>query len=93
MSFGRYPPKHQALKAAGKAVTGKRHRVEYQCAECKDFFKSKEVQVDHIEPAGSLKTYEDLPRFVERLYCEADKLQVLCKECHKVKTAEERKKR
>jgi len=27
------------------------------------------------------------------LYCEADNLQVLCKPCHKQKTAEERKER
>jgi len=47
---------------------------------------------NHIKPAGTLKTYSDLPKFVETLFCEADNLQVLCKECHDVKTKEERKK-
>jgi len=47
----------------------------------------KEIQVDHVEPCGSLKTFEDLPGFVRRLFCEADGLQVLCKaNCHRRKT-------
>lgn len=92
-AFTRYPVKYQVLKKASKSVTGKRHKTEYRCAECKEWFKQADVQVDHIVPAGSLKKYEDLPEFVERMYCEADGLQVLCKPCHKVKTAEERKKR
>lgn len=47
----------------------------------------KEVQIDHIEPAGSLKGFDDLPGFVERLFCEVDGLQVLCKDgCHNKKT-------
>lgn len=88
-AFTRYPPKYQALKEAQR---GTRPNT-YECAECNELFKAKEVQVDHIEPAGSLKTYKDLPAFVERMFCEADNLQVLCKPCHKVKTAEERKKK
>jgi 5-methylcytosine-specific restriction endonuclease McrA len=40
-----------------------------------------------------LKCYDDLPSFVSNLFCEADNLQVLCKSCHKTKTAEERKKK
>ena len=92
-AFTRYPVRYQVLKKAGRPVTGKRHKTEYQCASCNEYFKQADVQVDHIVPAGSLKTYQDLPAFVERMYCEADGLQVLCKPCHKVKTAEERKKR
>ena len=53
----------------------------------------KEISVDHIVPAGSLKTYDDLPGFVERLFCEEDNLQILCKDnCHQAKTNKERKK-
>jgi len=70
----------------------KRTKWVYTCASCEEQFKSTEVQVDHIKPAGTLKTYSDLPKFVETLFCEADNLQVLCKECHDVKTKEERKK-
>ena len=91
--FNRYPPKFQAKKSAERTVKNKRHKYEYQCAECSGWFKGNEVQVDHIEPAGSLKTYRDLPGFVKRLFCEADNLQVMCKTCHKTKTMEERNER
>jgi hypothetical protein len=83
-------------KARRKKPQGKkgRHRFEYQCAECKKWYMDKEVGVDHIKPAGSLKSFDDLPQFVETLFCEEDNLQVLChKPCHANKTARERKKR
>ena len=55
-----------------------------------ELFTNKEVEVDHIVPAGSLKTFDDLPEFVERMFCEADGFQVLCKPCHQLKTNAER---
>lgn len=89
----KWPVKYQVMEEARRKYTGpdKRTKWEYQCAHCLNWFKTKDVQVDHIVPAGSLKTYDDLPRFVETLLCEADNLQVLCTECHNVKTQEERK--
>lgn len=94
-AWSRYPVKHQFMKSKQLPYSGtdKRTRFEYKCAECNNNFKGKDVQVDHIKPAGSLKDYEDLPRFVENLFCEADNLQIMCKPCHKKKTAEERKKK
>lgn len=52
-----------------------------------------DVTVDHITPCGSLLCDNDLPKFVKNLFCTQDRLQVLCKDCHKTKTAEERKKK
>lgn len=92
-AFSRYPVRFQVKKKAERTVTGQRHKYEYKCAKCKKWYMSKEVHVDHIKPCGSLKTYKDLPKFVETLFCEADNLQILCTDCHKKKTAEERKKR
>lgn len=69
----------------------KRQKFEYQCAECDGWFPEKKINVDHIFPAGSLNSAQDLAGFVERLFCEADNLQVLCETCHNRKTAAEKK--
>ena len=69
----------------------KRQKYEYQCAKCKQWWMAKDTNVDHIVPAGSLTCSNDLPGFVERLFCEEDGLQLLCNGCHDVKTNKERK--
>jgi len=68
----------------------KRQKFEYQCNECKNWFIEKKINVDHIHPAGTLRCANDLPGFVERLFCEVDNLQVLCETCHNVKTQNEK---
>ena len=69
----------------------KRQKFEYLCNGCKQYFPEKIVNVDHIIPVGSLTCKEDLPGFVERLFCEVDNLQVLCSTCHDLKTKNEKK--
>lgn len=71
----------------GKELPG-RHRWEIQCAHCGEWFPQSHVQVDHIVPCGSLKCAEDLPGFVERLFCEEEGFQALCKPCHNKKTCD-----
>ena len=68
----------------------KRQRFEYQCAECMNYFPDKKVNVDHIQPAGSLRCANDLPGFVERLFVEVEGLQLLCVNCHDRKTKEDK---
>ncbi len=68
----------------------KRQKFEYQCNSCKKWFAEKNINVDHIDPAGSLNCANDLPGFVERLFCETDNLQVLCSSCHNTKTQNEK---
>jgi 5-methylcytosine-specific restriction endonuclease McrA len=77
---------------ARRPYTGanKRIKFEYQCNECKGWYPDKKINVDHICPAGSLKSAQELPGFIERLFCEVDNLQVLCTDCHDKKTANER---
>ena len=41
-------------------------------------------------PAGTLRTFDDLPAFCAKLFCSEDELQVLCKACHDEKTKQER---
>jgi 5-methylcytosine-specific restriction endonuclease McrA len=91
----KWPVKTDCLIAARRPRTeasgeGK-HTYEYQCAECEFYWQGKDVAVDHITSAGSLKTFADLPGFVERLFCELKGLQVLCKACHTIKTNHEKR--
>jgi 5-methylcytosine-specific restriction endonuclease McrA len=64
----------------------KQQKYEYQCNECKNWYAEKNINVDHICPAGSLKSAQDLPGFVERLFVEIEGLQILCTICHNKKT-------
>lgn len=81
-------------EAARREYNGpnKRQRFEYQCYTCKQWYPEKAINVDHIIPAGSLNQAQDLPGFVDRLFCEVDNLQVLCESCHNVKTQQEKSK-
>lgn len=82
-AFQKWPPKHDA-KAEAKVAYN-----TYECAKCSGWFANKEVEVDHVDPCGSLKKFNDLPAFVERMFCEAEGFQVLCKGCHQTKTKAE----
>jgi 5-methylcytosine-specific restriction endonuclease McrA len=84
-----------ALKNASRiSYVGRAKRVLYLCASCNKLHGRKSVEVNHIIPLGSLKTYEDLPGFCERLFVEdINKLEVLCKDCHKEETAKQREER
>lgn len=89
-----WKPILQAKLAARRVYKGpnKRQKFEYQCNECKNWFPEKHINVDHINPAGSLSCSADLPGFVDRLFCEQDNLQVLCEKCHDKKTKAEKTK-
>jgi 5-methylcytosine-specific restriction endonuclease McrA len=88
------PIKNVKLKAR-RAYKGqnKRQKYEYQCNRCKKYFPEKLINVDHIIPIGKLNCANDLPSFVERLFCEEDNLQVLCNTCHDKKTKKEMRKK
>ena len=68
----------------------KRQKFEYQCNKCKNWFPDKQINVDHISPAGELNKADDLPGFVERLFVEEYGLQCLCQNCHNEKTKQEK---
>jgi|SRR6185436_5182081 len=69
--------------------------LRYRCKACGNLVERSEKQVDHIIPvvepgkkwSGSWDDYRD------RLFVSTEKLQVLCRGCHKSKTAEENKRR
>ena len=90
-AFTKWPPKYEVVDLAKREIKKKRKgmgrfKYEYQCNVCNKWKTRKQVEVDHIHPCGSLKSYEDLVGFCSRLFVGVDKLQVICKPCHAVKT-------
>jgi len=70
----------------------KRRRVKFECASCKKSFARKGVNVDHIEPVIEIKTgFVSYDVYVDRLFCNSEGLQILCKSCHGEKTKAENK--
>jgi hypothetical protein len=99
-TFRYWKPMTIALEKASRKYTGtnKRIKKEYQCASCGEWFIRKNVEIDHIVPCGSLRTYDDIVPFIINLTQEDYKsYQVLCSTkgdgngCHKQKTLNERK--
>lgn len=87
-----WKPITQCKLAARRSYKGpnKRQKFEYLCNVCNKWFPEKKINIDHINPAGSLRCAQDLPGFVERLFCEIDNLQCICESCHNVKTQNEK---
>ena len=89
-----WKPANAALDLVHRPYSGpnKRLKHEYKCAVCKQWLQRKLVEINHIIPCGTLRSYDDVPGFLERLFCEDVKgYTVLCKECHKIETAAQRK--
>ena len=56
-----WKPHNEVAKDNRRAITYKsRSKWEYQCADCGDWFLRKEIDIDHINPCGTLKSFEDL---------------------------------
>ena len=90
----RWPPRYETLNDAKRPYKGadKRRKFEYQCCQCKKWYKQKEVEVDHIVPCGTLKDWKDIEGFVKRLLVSKEGLRVVCKPCHLSLTAKEKEK-
>lgn len=56
---------------------------EYQCNDCKKWFRDREIEVDHIVPVGSFDGSWD--EIITRMYTKSN-LQLLCIRCHLDKT-------
>lgn len=69
----------------------KKDAVQYRCNVCGNYVGSTKVSVDHIVPVVSVSEgFIDFNTFIERLFCDAANLQVICDPCHNAKTQTER---
>ena len=98
----RWPPRNEVRKAA------RTERGKYRCAgwrrkshivpaslppEGKNKRRINNVSIDHLHPVVEPGKEFSWDAVIKNLFCEADQLQVLCHECHKSKTQEERERR
>ena len=73
---------------------GKRGGQLYTCQCCHGDFKSGDVEVDHLQPVTKLDTRQynmSNQDVIDRVFVTIDQLQLLCIECHKVNTNNQRK--
>lgn len=91
----KWPPKYTVLLNARRPSQSENKRLkwEFRCAACGQWFPQKEVSVDHIVPVGTLRSWDDVAPFCQRLFVGEDGLQVLCTADHHTKTQQERGKK
>lgn len=92
----RWPERIAAMAVGKRPYKGKDKRIkwEHQCAICKKWWvwSSKQMQIDHIVPCGTFLCDDDYKTFLPNLLCDRSNLQKLCKACHDIKSAEEKRK-
>lgn len=89
----RWPPKYQVLNAAcvGQKTNPASGRLAkfFKCSVCKEDFPAKQVEVNHVIPVIPITGFDSWDKVIERMYCEAEHLEVCCKPCHKEITKQE----
>lgn len=82
----KWPPRWKVLKAASVG------RNQYRCNICKGIYPRKKVQLDHITPViHPTRGWINFDDYINRLYVMEDGFQVLCKNCHSLKSGKENK--
>jgi 5-methylcytosine-specific restriction endonuclease McrA len=95
--FARSELRNKVLKAAiVKHSDSSRPRVKtwVKCKECGKLEAKSYMVVDHIDPLIPLNSsFEEMSvdEVINRLWCDEKNLQVLCKDCHNIKTKQETK--
>lgn len=89
----RWPPRNQCINNAcvGTRInpSSGRSAKHYKCAACGGEFVRKEVEANHINPVVPVTGFDSWTGVIERLLCELDGWEALCKPCHKKVSATE----
>jgi hypothetical protein len=90
----KWPPKQESKKQSRRPYKGTniRQKWEYKCSKCGGWFSDKECEQNHKVPVGELRDFNDLPMFVQRLFCGVEGFETVCKKCHKELTNKQRSK-
>jgi len=81
------PERQKAILSARKDDPKKPYK--HLCAGCEKEITLKELKVDHIEPMVPVTGVVSWTDTMNSLFCDSPGLQILCVECHKIKTKEE----
>jgi len=93
--FSRSQLRKDVMEKALSKKRGPRGGKMYTCSACKKPYSK--VQVDHKDPVIPIgQAFKDMSWDLvieQRLYCTPKNLQVLCTDCHKLKSKQEAKER
>lgn len=62
----------------------------YKCKLCKTPHPATGIEVDHITPVVGAEGFTTWDSYIERMFCDKEGFQVLCKPCHQIKTQQEK---
>lgn len=91
--WSRHPVKNELKKSARVRLPNDKGREIWQikCEKCKQYNAQNNVQVDHKKPNHTFTEMKHLGAFATSLLdVDIKDLQLLCKECHGIKTYAER---
>ena len=85
---------YQTLAKAKSEEVGPKGGARYTCYICDELFPPSKVEVEHVNdtvvPFDKFYYQVSEREYYNRMFCDKDNLSIVCKECHKGKTAEER---
>lgn len=97
---GMWPAKNEAINRAKEKVHigfYKNGNAEYKtmirCYLCTELHDRDNIQVDHVIPVVDLDGFKDWNTYIDQLFCDVSNLRPACKECHYLKTQEEKEER
>lgn len=85
-----------ASKIEHTDVARLRVKTWYECSGCQHPFAQYQLEVDHISPVIPItSSLEEMSwdELINNTWCDKVNLQVLCEECHYIKSAKEREQR
>jgi hypothetical protein len=95
-----WPEKAKTMQLAREQVhigfykNGKpEYKTMFKCAQCGELFDRKEIDVDHINPVVSVDGFTDWDDYITNLFCDSNKLQILCEADHFIKSQAENEQR
>lgn len=101
----KWPPRNKVYRANRREIElfkkdgtpYKKKFYEHQCNICKEWFRAKDIQLDHINPVVDLSDHSGLSeeeyigKFVVSLLSYEENWQKVCAQCHDIKTKNEQK--